>query len=64
MLLHETGLPKSDRHDLASFILGREVRSFTEFDADDWGRMLDALTGWHAIEHQRRERGLTKNEPV
>lgn len=58
VLLGETGLPDADRHDLATFILGRRVRSWTEFDADDWGRILDALTGWHAVEHLRRDRGL------
>lgn len=59
VLLKEAGIVEaSDRHDLASFVLGRRVRSWREFEPDDWRRMLDSISGWHAIEHLRRERGL------
>lgn len=59
VLLKEAGLTeRSDRHDLSSFILGRRIRSWTTLEPDDWRRLLDALTGWHAIQHLRRERGI------
>lgn len=57
VLWTEAGLLDSDRHDFATFILGRRVRSWTEFDADDWGRILDALTGWFAVRELRRQAG-------
>lgn len=63
-LLHEAGLDSHDvdRRDLARFILGRRVDSFTSFDVDDWCRMLDAIRGWYSITELRRQRGLHRDE--
>lgn len=59
-LLSEAGLDsRSDRHDLATFVLGRKVRSWTEFDAAEWRRMTDSLAGWFAVQTIRKQKGLT-----
>lgn len=58
VLFNETKLPTADRHDLAGFILGRPVDTWTDLTPDEWGRLLDALTGYHAVVHLRNERGL------
>lgn len=55
-LYGETGLPQDDRHELASWVLGRDVVSWREFDERDWWRMVDALGGWHKVEELRLQR--------
>lgn len=57
VLWSEAGLTDGDRHDFATFVLGRRVRSWTEFDGGDWCRILDALTGWFAVRELRRQAG-------
>lgn len=57
-VLNEAGLDtRADRCDLASFILGRRIRSFTELDNPDWSRLVDALSGWVGVRELRRQRG-------
>jgi hypothetical protein len=51
-------LTDEERHEVATFLLGRRVTTFRDFTADDWGRMLDTITGWFAWCHVRREHGL------
>lgn len=59
VLLKEAGLTDpADRHDLSSFILGRRIKSWKELEPADWTRILDSLSGWFAVQHLRRERGL------
>lgn len=59
-LLREAGLDSHDidRRDLARFVLGRPIVSFSEFSIDDWCRMLDSIRGWYSITELRRQRGL------
>jgi hypothetical protein len=49
---------RADRCDLATFILGRKIRSWTEFDKADWRRMTDALVGWVGVREIRRQKGV------
>lgn len=59
-LLREAGLDSHDvdRRDLARFVLGRRIESFTTLDASDWTRLLDSIRGWYSITELRRQRGL------
>jgi hypothetical protein len=54
----DCGLPDEDRYDLAVLILGHQPESFSHLSNAEWQRLGDAVVGWHAVEHMRRERGL------
>lgn len=56
-VLGDAGIGDEDRRDLATFVLGRRVKSYKDLTPEEWQRVGDAVTGWFAIEHLRRERG-------
>lgn len=57
-ILSEAGLEgREDRKALASFVLGRPVASWSEFDNAEWRRITDACVGWVAFRELRRQSG-------
>ena len=51
LLVKEIGLSREDRIDLASMLLRRTVKSWTELDEAQYIRILDALEGYQLIGH-------------
>lgn len=49
---------RADRHDFASFILGRKVRTWSDLTRPEWVRLVDALCGWVAVRTLRQQHGF------
>lgn len=58
-LADEAQLDRSDRMDLAGFLLGFEVRSWSELAPCEWETVRDALMGWFAVRQIHCQKGLT-----
>lgn len=52
------GVSHDEIRDLAEQLLKRDVRSLTQLNDREGGRLVDAFEGWHLVDELRRQKGI------